>query len=487
MKRLCFGTMFTMLYQARATGQNPKVTNDILCEALFSVFGADFSLCGSSAGHLKSGHDNVPFSLQSAAGSMSFEEADANLQKYVVPMIKDELKEAVVLAIKDVLLSDSITDSTIIGYIDGYQKGRIIQKSTFSFSAIVVSVLYYAITKVDNHSCQAEIKLIDKDFVEKRRNDNRQIYFEDSNAAVFQALESTLCDPTFNRIFDNVYNSTCQGTTNPASIAIYSTDIKNRKINFRSAKQFVLDNLTSYVMSREQINRMNKVGRSATAGIQSFQKFIGASGRSKETLLGETLLYVFMEKVLGAPKILSKIEIDDIANKSKSDGVYLFHLERRGIPYNQLLFGASNIYGDLKKAIDSVFEKVLKIEQNYDDEFLIVDNTLDQNIFPVEMANYVKDVLMPKKGLANSSAPDMAFGCFLGYTVKVISSALDNAQYEADIKAQMKLDIDAVIPYIKNQINVLGLNNYEFYFYVVPFNDATNERASIIDEMIGGR
>ena len=42
------------------------------------------------------------------------------------------------------------------------------------------------------------------------------------------------------------------------------------------------------------------------------------------------------------------------------------------------------------------------------------------------------------------------------------------------------------IPYIKNQIDVLGLNNYEFYFYVVPFNDATNERVSLIDEMIGG-
>ena len=57
-------------------------------------------------------------------------------------------------------------------------------------------------------------------------------------------------------------------------------------------------------------------------------------------------------------------------------------------------------------------------------------------------------------------------------------------QYEADVKAQMKSDIDAAIPYIKNQIDVLGLNNYEFY--VVPFNDATNERVSLIDEMIGG-
>ena len=364
MKRICFGTMFTILYQARVSGQNPKVTNDSLCDAIFSVFGDDFTYCGSTAGHLKGGHDNVPLSLQSAAGGMSFEEADAKFQKYISPMIKDEMKEAIVRAIKDVLVEDPVSDNTIIGYIDGYQKEKIIQKSTFSFSAIVVSVLYYAITKVNNHSCQSEIKLIDKDFVKNRITDNRPIYFEDSNATAYLPLDSTLCDPTFNRIFEKVYNSLCSGTTNPASIAIYSTDITNRKINFRNAKQFVLDNLTSYVMSREQINRMNKVGRAATAGIQSLQKFIGASGRSKETLLGETLLYVFMEQVLGAPKILSKIEVDDIANKSKSDGIYLFRLERRGIPYNQLLFGASNIYGDLKIAIDSVFTKAQKIEQS---------------------------------------------------------------------------------------------------------------------------
>ena len=51
------------------------------------------------------------------------------------------MKEAIVRAIKDVLVEDPVSDNTIIGYIDGYQKERIIQRSTFSFSAVVVSVL----------------------------------------------------------------------------------------------------------------------------------------------------------------------------------------------------------------------------------------------------------------------------------------------------------------------------------------------------------
>lgn len=121
MKRICFGTMFTILYQARVSGQNPKVTNDSLCDALFSVFGDDFTYCGSTAGHLKGGHDNVPLSLQSAAGGMSFEEADANFQKYISPMIKDEMKEAIVRAIKDVIAETlGVVENVLLFSISNY-------------------------------------------------------------------------------------------------------------------------------------------------------------------------------------------------------------------------------------------------------------------------------------------------------------------------------------------------------------------------------
>lgn len=51
MKKICYGTIFTILYQARISGQNPKVTNDSLCDALSSVIGDNFSYCGSTAGH----------------------------------------------------------------------------------------------------------------------------------------------------------------------------------------------------------------------------------------------------------------------------------------------------------------------------------------------------------------------------------------------------------------------------------------------------
>lgn len=57
MKRLCFGTLMSILYQDR----NQKVTNNLLCDAIFSSYAQSIELRdGSLPGHLKSGRDNVP-------------------------------------------------------------------------------------------------------------------------------------------------------------------------------------------------------------------------------------------------------------------------------------------------------------------------------------------------------------------------------------------------------------------------------------------
>lgn len=57
-----------------------------------------------------------------------------------------------------------------------------------------------------------------------------------------------------------------------------------------------------------------------------------AYGSSAETVLGEMLLYVFMEQELNAPKIMSKIEINDLGRniESKSDGVHLLAINDNG-------------------------------------------------------------------------------------------------------------------------------------------------------------
>ena len=89
-------------------------------------------------------------------------------------------------------------------------------------------------------------------------------------------------------------------------------------------------------------------------------------------------------------------------------------------------------------------------------------------------------------GNSRPSKPDMAFGAFLGYTIKLDQLETDSQKYRVAVKEQLKRDIAKVQPYIVKKIQDNGLAGYSFYFYLLPFNDAPNERRSIIQELVSG-
>ena len=92
--------------------------------------------------------------------------------------------------------------------------------------------------------------------------------------------------------------------------------------------------------------------------------------------------------------------------------------------------------------------------------------------------------MMPKRG--GSGKPDMAFGAFLGYTIKLDKPETDSQKYRTAVKDQLIRDISAVQPHIIELVQRYNLTGYSFYFYVMPFNDAPNEKVSIIRELLNG-
>ncbi|MBR5179846.1 MAG: DUF1837 domain-containing protein [Lachnospiraceae bacterium] len=482
MKRLCLGTLLNILYQAR---NNSKVTNDVLCSSIFKAFGADFEHCGSTSGHLKSGHDNVPGPLKDAAGKLDFEAADIGFQNEVVKHIKNVKKESVIRAIKSVLDEDeTIKDYTVVGYIHGYEKRNLIEMPKVSFSAVLASVFFFAITEVKD-DCFEAIKEIDKDFVESFDDSDVPVYFESSDAEQILPLNRSLKDPVFNRTFEKVSELDVVGVANHSTVQIYTVDMMNSKLRFKNAKEFLVSNISNYVMSREKAARMDKVGKSAAMGTEALLRYIKAFDASAESILGETLLYVFLEQELDAPKILTKIEIDDVGGlmKSKSDGVHLLVSDDRGIPFHQLVFGASNIVGDLHSAVDNAFQKIIAIENNYEDELQLVDNTRTQSVFRPEVNNYIKSILIPEKN--KGTERDMAFGCFLGYTLTLPHPESNNDRFRAAARDKMAADIADIEKYIEQKVVAAHLEGYSFYFYVLPFNDAPAEKVGLVEEMIG--
>ena len=248
MYRLCFGTIMTILYQARSH----KVTNKSICNVLFSCFGKTVeSYDSSTPGHLKSGKINVLPDVIDAARKTNADELDAAVQKNIIPLIKLSQQEAIVRSLKDIIRNDSsIMDNTVIGYCSGYEKQSILGGQVFCISSLLASVIYYACIEVKNSDCAEAIKSITGEYV-KGFEDGEPIYFESSDAKPKPKLTYTLQDPSFDKVFVKVKSWLINLPSGVTEIEIYKvSDVTNRQLRFNRMREYLTDHIGKYVFSR---------------------------------------------------------------------------------------------------------------------------------------------------------------------------------------------------------------------------------------------
>lgn len=488
MKILCFGTLLNLIYQAK--GQN--VTYKSICDAVFSVYGCDDTTHRDKSlpSHLKSGHDNVPPDVVDAARNMEYECAVRGFEECVVGLIADASAKQFIYAVKAVLQEDNIPDDTIIGNVTGFEKKSILAADKFIMASLLACLFRYAIVDVSNVDCATNLKDFEKNYLTSV-DSSKQIFIDplpsedEAEEEENVPLQRTINDDTFGKTFNKVSSVVVAGITHPSTANIYCADPNNGKLRFGKIKEFLADNIGTYVFSRSKVNSFKNrpVGAIGTQALIEFKKAYGANA---DTVLGELILYVFLEQELNAPKIMSKIEFSQHTGlASKSDGIHLFATTEHGRPFNQLVFGASNIEGDFKVAVDRAFERIVSIEQNADSEFKTVENTAYGLMFDNSTIEYLRDVMTPRKQFQYK--PDMAFGVFLGYTLKIDPPVTDSALYRLATEKQLKQDIVSIKDYIADVIKQNGLVGYTFYCYVLPFNDAPTEKTSLIDEILEGR
>lgn len=488
MKRICLGTMITLIYQSRIRTADTIKT---ICDGIFAAYGlavGDYNK--ELPSHLKSGHDPAPGNLIDAARDLTMDQIDKGFEMYVLPLIHNDKHEALFRAIKDILRDDTtIMGTTLVGRTSGFEKDNILGSDTFDESALLANVVTYAITSTENDKLGANIRELGKGYVDEFVGSDEEVHFLTPvvDQVQYSPLKRTLKDPMFDRIFKKATDITIAGISNPTRACVFYIDPNNCKFRFRDLKDFIINNIGSYVFSRAQTKRIYDMSKNQTAiGSQAMLKFMQKYGTNAETVLGEILLYVFMEQELDAPKIMSRIELDEYNRNavSKSDGIHLLSVDRSGQPFHQLVFGASDIVGNLSAAVDRAFDKIVKIEDNSEDELRMVESTTQWTIYDPAATQYMVDLMTPKRG--GSGKPDMAFGAFLGYTIKLDHPETDSQKYKTAVRNQLIRDISAVQPHIIDLIRKHNLNGYSFYFYAMPFNDAPNEKVSIIRELLTG-
>jgi hypothetical protein len=148
-------------------------------------------------------------------------------------------------------------------------------------------------------------------------------------------LEKTLNDKDFAGVFTKVEHTGSLGLRNPNHVHIYHLNIENNTFIYEGLHRFLQNNVGRYVFSRAQLNQFRVDGDTESIGLRAIE-LLRKSNKPTDTgvggELGEMLLYAFLEQVLGAPKLLSKVELKTSPNMYVygSDGVHLLSLDATG-------------------------------------------------------------------------------------------------------------------------------------------------------------
>lgn len=296
-------------------------------------------------------------------------------------------------------------------------------------------------------------------------------------------FERTSLASDFNNVFIEVEQDKDLGLNNNNHIKTFHFNIENNAFTFDALGRYLQKNIGRYLYSRLQLDEFIKNEEQDTIALEAI-KILKQKINSSDKLdneLGNIVIYLFLENILNAPKLYTSIECgDSVLDKA---GVHLLTLNNENLSF-QMIFSKSHITNNVRDSIDKVFVDLyaLKKSQKHHSKFLET-SILNQNFDDIT-SKKLKNVILPQKRDANISVNN-AYGILLGYTIDVEQN-VGNEDYPKHVKNQMIKDLQDNIAYIVNKINQIGLQNSSFYIYLIPFNDADNEKSIIIKELVGG-
>jgi len=194
---------------------------------------------------------------------------------------------------------------------------------------------------------------------------------------------------SFNNIFSEVTPSKTLQLKNKNCLRLFHLDILNNEFSYIGLHDLLQRNIGRYVFSRATIDKFRTTDSADAIGLKAIEQLRSASNPKDKGAggeLGEILLYLFLEIKLGAPKLLSKVELKTASNQYVygSDGVHLLSLGDKDF---QLVLGESKIKGKLEGAVDAAFDSIKTASEQSDNELRLVENNIFLESFESRLQN----------------------------------------------------------------------------------------------------
>lgn len=271
---------------------------------------------------------------------------------------------------------------------------------------------------------------------------------------------------------------------NGNNLNLFILKVKNNSFSYEELIGELGNKLHHFALSRQQVRLLIKEDKlkdlidSAKAKLRKHTV--------NEGELGEILLYCLLESHLNAPKILTKLELKTAHNDyvKGADGVHLLKLNDKDY---QLILGESKLEAKIADGIYSAFDSIntlLTEKGKLKFEIELINSELVKETYDQASYEILKKIIIPsaKEDLTNI---DYSFGIFLGYNIEITESEkkLSNSDFRKQIRLKIKSEVLAAIKSINFQLKKSEFKGFQFYIYVIPFNDLAKIRKDIIKEI----
>ena len=267
---------------------------------------------------------------------------------------------------------------------------------------------------------------------------------------------------------------------------VFVLKVTNNRFDYGGLTETLENALITYALSRRTVDELvlqRKFGNLSSFAREKLRKAEQNTGE-----LGELLLYCFLESHLNAPKLLTKLELKTSANDyvKGADGVHLLQLDDRTF---QIIFGESKLYGNLNQGISAAFESIGEMVANglnkiFFEKHLIDSNLLKENVSEDKL-QFLKKLLIPAENDEDLEV-DHSFGVFLGFDIPITDEErqASNTQFRTNIVEKVKQAVTNQIDTINDYLRKSDFVGYQFYFYVMPFDELAKIRTQIIKNLV---
>lgn len=296
-------------------------------------------------------------------------------------------------------------------------------------------------------------------------------------------INSTIRVGSIDSVFKEVTHSETLGLRNPAQLRLFHLKLDGDSFSDEGLYRCLRRNIGQYVYSRSRIAKFKEDGDEYSIGLEAMQLINEQKDKDPEqfgNMLGDILLYAFFEEKLEAPKLFSKIELSSMVPESSYDGIHLLKIDDDSF---QMVFGTSYLEDQIDDAVGNAFDKIRdSLSQHRKGITLVNDLIFSQNADDALVESLAK-VITP-----SPSAPDVdtAYGIFLCYSIGLDKSKYSVVEYKKILEKKMVSDIQYCLPSIKQHINDLGLGSRSFYVFIVPLDNATEDKTTIMKKVTGG-